>query len=86
MTTPFLVDFCQSCNQKIIWAITTAGKRMPVDVEPNSAGTVALSHRHDGQVGADTLPVARRFGRTDLRTSHFATCPFANRHRRGRRS
>lgn len=77
---------CDSCSAPVIWGITKLGKRMPVDVEPNSAGTVALERRHDGQIGADTLPVARRFGRTDLRTSHFATCPFAARHRRRGRS
>lgn len=55
---------------------------MPVDVEPRADGTFAL-------YGAgDNAPIAVRespAGNSDwLYVSHFATCPFADQHRKGR--
>lgn len=33
---------CRRCGAEIRWLRTTAGKAMPVDVEPNPAGNVYL--------------------------------------------
>lgn len=72
----FVIEQCNSCRANVIWALTTRGKRMPVNAEPSPDGNIAI-----GPVtGRDGLPVARvlnttqQFGRKDLRTSHFATC------------
>ncbi len=88
------VEQCRSCHQPIIWAITDrTGRPMPVDAEPPlSGGTVALRPR-----GPDERPLAHvltarelattGFGRRDLRTSHLARCPQADKWRtRGRRT
>lgn len=82
---PFLTDTCRSCGARIIWATTEHGRAMPVDAEPSEHGNVELRSR-----AADPLAVVvskeRRAGRTDLRTSHFTTCPQRDRWRtRGRR-
>lgn len=77
---------CNSCHAPIVWALTVAGKRMPVDAEPVEHGNLHLyepvtdpdSPRvifHDAGCGDFDDP---------LYTSHFATCPNANQHRRSR--
>lgn len=71
---------CPACDDPIIWAVTEAGNKTPVDAEPGGHGTIALS----GHVP----PVARvvsRTGRepgTKLYVSHFATCRAAAKHRK----
>ncbi len=88
---------CKSCSAPIFWAqlLDEAGRRvrtesgrmkaMPVNAQPDPAGNVVLFHREgEGIVcrvlrrGEEPPPGAR------LRTSHFATCPNANQHRRSR--
>lgn len=67
--------------------MTERGKAMPVDATPDWYGTVLL-YRGDGgqlhvQVGTQTV-----VGRTYLPgrySSHFATCPDADEHRRADR-
>ena len=66
------VSTCRSCGAAIVWAKTTTGKSMPLDAEPVPDGNIVL---HEG--------VAYVTGTGD-RKSHFATCPNAARHRRGR--
>jgi hypothetical protein len=82
----FKIDQCGSCHQPIIWAKTTAGKAMPVDAEPPlQGGTIVLDKRPDGTLLARVLTKTQlagtSFGRKDLRTSHFARCPQADRWR-----
>lgn len=72
---------CDSCGDPIIWAVTEAGKRMPVDVEPTETGNLILS----GQGQILTVTVVSKTGRypgQKLNTSHFATCKHAKRHRK----
>lgn len=33
---------CKGCHRAIVWALTEAGRRMPVDVEPVDGGEVEL--------------------------------------------
>jgi len=68
---------CQSCNAPIAWAKTDNGRPMPMDVLPSPEGTFAFVT--PGRVRF--VPVADREGYA-LHTSHFATCPFADKHRR----
>ncbi len=81
----FVRDECESCHEPIIWAVTTNAKRMPVDFEPSTGGNVALRPGAPAPI-ADVLSVTRQFGRTDLRTSHFATCVDAKTWRKRGRS
>lgn len=62
---------CRSCDARILWAKTEAGKAMPVDREPTPEGNLLL--RGDGTVHVvaegEVLPGM------PLHTSHFVTCP-----------
>lgn len=70
-------DRCRTCQAEIIWAVTRNGKDMPVNPEPVKNGNIKLTARPGMAPLADVLPVAKRFGRTDLVTSHFVNCPQA---------
>lgn len=62
---------CKGCGAPIVWAVTSEGKRIPVDVRPP---VYAVTEEPDGSVRA--VRVARegvKFG-----VSHFATCPKAS--------
>lgn len=65
---------CRSCGAPVIWAVTLGARSMPVNAEPVSDGNVALEERAGMVPLARVLSVTARFGRTDLRTSHLATC------------
>ena len=69
---------CESCGAAVVWAITAQAKRMPVDEQPVRGGSVALEQRTPGAPPlARIIPAQLRGTRTDLHTSHFATCPHA---------
>jgi len=73
---------CGSCGRAIIWAQTAAGKSMPVDVEP-SDGNLILTQPLDPREPTDVRVLRKGERTTGLRyTSHFATCAFADHHRR----
>lgn len=81
----FTTRTCSECPAQIIWAITTNALWMPVDAEVHPDGNVALSAGPSPEPVATVLGTAKRFGRRDLRRSHFVTCPAAARLRkRGR--
>lgn len=75
----FKVDDCHSCGAKVIWAITTKARSMPVDAEPVKGwgGNVQLEERPGFAPLARVLNVTQQVGATDLRKSHFVTCPQA---------
>jgi hypothetical protein len=68
---------CTSCGAEIEWAVTAAGKRIPLDVGDTPDGNLVLLedgraiHRSPATTGTP-------------RRAHFATCPHARRHRRPR--
>lgn len=71
---------CRSCDAPIRWARTEAGKSMPLDPNPVPDGNVVLLdddrvHVLHADESADGAPTY---------VSHFATCPKAKDHRRGR--
>lgn len=76
---------CTSCNAPIVWAFTSTGKRMPVNPDPVVGGNVVLltgNQQPEAQV-LGAAEVARRAALGLLcHTSHFATCPQADAHRR----
>ncbi|PXY21151.1 hypothetical protein [Prauserella muralis] len=80
-------DTCKSCRAHILWATTEDGERMPVDLKPSSNGNVMIAVQ-GGRLMAGVLgraPAARkRLLGVLLHVAHFATCPKANQHRRGK--
>lgn len=79
---------CKSCNAEIVWAITLAGKRMPVDLARRSNGNLVLYRETlmEELVGPHRVRIADGFDRQYLKgnlwISHFVTCPNAAQHRR----
>jgi hypothetical protein len=74
-------SLCRSCGAPILWVLTTHGKRMPLDAEPDPAGNVSLDqHRvatvHTGGSLAFLAVVNERW------MPHHATCPQADQWRK----
>lgn len=72
-------DRCRSCGAAIIWALTGAGKRIPLDDDPAAEGG-RYRLEPDGVAVYVAVPLAGE----PLYVSHFATCPDARdwRHRK----
>jgi len=66
------VDFtyCRSCQAPIVWMVTKANKRIPVNADSVNVETLAFAGR---------VPVFNYLHHK----SHFSTCPDAERWRRG---
>lgn len=84
---------CRSCGAPIRWAATANGNRMPLDRDPAPDGTIVLSDPDPDAYA----PVALHYSPPDEPLlpgmpepprfrSHFATCPYADQHRRKERS
>lgn len=65
---------CSSCGEPILWAVTEAGKRMPVD--PKSEKRLIL------EPNGHSPEAAPRARMVDTYVSHFVTCVSADQHRR----
>lgn len=78
----FTLDSCSSCHKPIIWAVTTRAKAMPINAEPETDGNIALDFRPGMDPLARVLNTTQQFGRKNLRKSHFATCPQADKWRK----
>jgi hypothetical protein len=76
---------CSSCSAPIFWGQLPSRKSMPVNAEPSADGNVRLVDRKGSVLAfvltGDELARARAAG-DRLRTSHFADCPAAAKHRR----
>lgn len=77
---------CRSCRAPVIWALTEAHRRrMPVDAEPTPDGNVLLTD-DDPPIAQVLVPGQASLFTADngapTFTSHFATCPNADQHRR----
>ena len=71
---------CKSCGARILWAVTPAGKKIPLDAEPHPDGNIAISHAREW---APILASVVKPGSQDgLRKTHFATCPNSVQHRK----
>lgn len=90
---------CASCGAEVIWAVTDGGANMPIDLlssEPTlmpeaRAGNMVLWYQVDDlgrPIGKQRVSWATDEQRKDpnipLWTSHFASCPHAQQHRRAR--
>lgn len=78
MSTPYLqrhAQRCARCPALIAWGRTDAGKAMPVNLEPDPAGNVAVYVDGAGVIRARVvshdLPLATF---EHLHVPHFATC------------
>lgn len=77
------VSRCRSCHARIFWAVTMAGKTMPVDADPPPEGNVVIEAWDD-----DTrAPIVRARdlmfdGHKTRYRSHSATCPDSDQHRK----
>ena len=73
---------CRSCDAPIIWAITSKGRRMPVDAEPRPDGNVELID--SGGMMPQTVVHAQPplAAENPLHTPHHMTCPQAHEWRR----
>lgn len=66
---------CRTCKAAIIWVKTEKGKKMPLDATPTEAGMFFLDEE-------DGIALYGRGKQATGYTSHFATCPQANQHRK----
>lgn len=81
-------DTCGSCDAAIMWVLTERGKRMPVDVPGGNRLLLFLPGDPHTAVNWETVPrgVAPLAVSLPSYTSHFATCPDAERHRKPKTS
>ncbi len=80
---------CGTCNSRVIWTLTAAEKRMPVDPDPATEGNLLLvpsqTGRHVRSIVLRDRGLETAAARGEpLHLSHFATCPQADKHRRKR--
>ena len=71
----------KGCGASFAWAITTKGRRMPVDPTPVPKGNLALGTDHLGVLQVFIVGPGDEV-KGDRYVSHFATCPNASRFRR----
>lgn len=74
---------CRSCHAEIVWAITTGGRRIPIDPGSVGNGNIALE-LIDGVLIATFSSAAPASAPSLLYVSHFVSCPGAAQHRRPR--
>lgn len=78
--TAWAMGECRFCGRPVIWAQTAAGRRMPVDAEPNPAGNVALVSLSGAATDRPLAMVLHtEFARAStpdevIHTSHMKTC------------
>ncbi len=71
---------CGRCPALIAFAVTEAGRSMPIDVEPDVAGNVAVHVDGAGRIRARVVSRDRPVqGYERLHLPHFATCAAAQR-------
>lgn len=73
---------CRSCSAPIVWCLTAAGKRIPVDRVPVAGGNLKLTVEADGTTRAEAAgepELFASFDEDDRRyVAHFTTCPEAD--------
>jgi hypothetical protein len=71
---------CSSCKADVFWAMSAGGKPLPIDPEPREDGNLVVRRALGGgrvAVSAKGVPAGEQ-----RYVSHFATCPYADQHRR----
>lgn len=82
---------CKSCPALVIWALTVNGKAMPVDAKAVANGNIELEAAGDPRE-PPTAHYLDKLGQREVDgkrrapmlryVSHFATCEFAEQHRK----
>lgn len=76
---------CGSCKAEIDWGRTAADKPVPIDAVPVEDGNLAVRRDDDGQLRTRVVRLGDPLEPDEKRgSSHFATCPNADRHRKPR--
>ncbi len=77
---------CRSCGASILWVeMATTKRRMPVDAAPDREnGNVEVTPKGFANVITDETVLAEARAKGLLHVSHFATCPNAKQHRKGK--
>lgn len=74
---------CGSCDAQILWVVSESGKAVPLDLAPDPTGRVVIETPDDPREAAVGRVLKKGEETTEPRfTSHFATCPDAEQHRR----
>jgi hypothetical protein len=75
---------CRSCQAEILWVVTTNGRRMPLDVEPDPVNGRFVKTRVEGEDKIVRFVKDKDLAENTktLYSSHFQTCPNAREHRR----
>lgn len=76
---------CRSCHAPVVWAVTTRGKRIPLDPAPVEHGNIVLGVSGRSDPIAIVVPAEQILLADGPRfISHFATCPNSARWRNPR--
>lgn len=76
------VASCKSCGAPIRWTKTSRGKNMPIDEKPSEGGDFAVLPDTDPPEVEWLSSRSKTTHPGPFFTSHFATCPNADQHRR----
>lgn len=71
---------CRSCHDPIVWAVTEAGKRIPLNAEPVIGGNMTLTGSTARMLSADGQRLAATM-QQPRHVAHFVTCPQSGRWR-----
>lgn len=66
---------CPRCNTPIFWADTIKGKKMPMDSQPDPAGTFKLTNRPGQNALASSVKGVELATATFLYTCHWTSSP-----------
>lgn len=85
------MPYCQSCDAEIIWGVTEGGAAIPLDPVPVADGRIVLTPPDDNgrrmaiALTDDDIRILEAQDSKRLRyRTHFASCPYADSHRRTR--
>ncbi len=79
---------CRSCGADVWWVLWPSGKKMPVDSEPDmrplpKGGSLVLTLRKESrELHVEKFDPTKHDAKRNRYTSHFATCPNSDDHRR----
>ncbi len=75
---------CRGCGAEILWGLTAKGARIPLDPKPEKRVVLAPVFERDDLGFVKAVIHDERAQVVDTFTPHHATCPEAERFRRGR--
>lgn len=74
---------CASCSAEIVWGVTKAGKRMPLNSPPEKRAVMVEAYEPDDEESTGSVMFYRAEDKDhvailDTFVPHWATCPHAN--------